>query len=319
MDLLITIAIPTFNNAETLKFTVESCLNQSDLENVEILIVDNCSTDETRNFLRDLKGDNVRIIRNKCNVSLYANHNICLENASGDYIVFCHSDDILDRDAIKIIKDNLFTRNFPKKYIFWGHSLFRDYSTNLNLYNFTTGKTFSGERAIMPFLAGGLTPSGTCYSKDILDFGGFCDSDHRLATSDTSSMVYFALKGYRFEMMPDIIFHRTEAGTATGINQLSDWCDSYCAAFDYLWDRLSEGERKRLMRGANSFNYRPPLLFLYFCIKHDPALVAYSVLIHAALRPWMTMTKIFWRIISFAVLCCVKNLWRMIWNAGSRK
>ena len=44
-NIMLTIAIPTFNSANVIANSIESCLNQSDLENCEILIVNNASTD----------------------------------------------------------------------------------------------------------------------------------------------------------------------------------------------------------------------------------------------------------------------------------
>jgi glycosyltransferase involved in cell wall biosynthesis len=232
-NIMLTIAIPTFNSANVIANSIESCLNQSDLENCEILIVNNASTDTTQIIIDKYKDNKkIRTVELKSNVSMYANHNFCLKEAIGNYVLFCHSDDCLDIDAVKIVKQHLIKRQFPNKYIFWGYSLFDDYSSELEKYGLQVGKIFAGQRSVLPHLSGGLSPSGTCYSKDMLEFGGFLESTHFLQSSDSSSMVLLALKGYRFEMIDDIISHRILASTHTPGQTIKTLKASYFNAYN---------------------------------------------------------------------------------------
>lgn len=246
--LLITIAIPTYNNQSTILPTLDSCLGQSDLDNCEILVVDNASTDRTSELLLNCANQFVRYIRNKTTVTMSENHNICLDNAQGKYVLFCHSDDQLDKDAIKILKNHLKARYYPKKYVCWGHSLFRDFSASIHKFGIVTGQLFAGERAALPFLGGGLTPSGTCYSKDVVDYGGFIPSTHRLAPFDSSTMVFFALEGYRFEMIQNILFFRRDASTAVASSRTEDKFKAYCDTYEQILLRLKPIQKQTLLR-----------------------------------------------------------------------
>ena len=185
---LITIAIPTYNNEKTIRKAIDSCLSQNDLEDCEILVVNNASKDSTGEILASY-GDKVRVVTNDETVSLFENHNVALKHSLGRYVIFCHSDDVLYPDATQILKRRFVELHYPAKFICWGHSHFRDFSASLIKCGFGTGRVFAGQYAVTPFLHGGLTPSGTCYSRSFFDVGGFLPVQHRLAPSDASSMV----------------------------------------------------------------------------------------------------------------------------------
>ncbi|XIA62295.1 glycosyltransferase family 2 protein [Bradyrhizobium sp. TZ2] len=59
-----TIAIPTFNRAALLKDCVQSALSQT-YTNIEVLVSDNASTDDTTKVLREFSDNRLRILRQK--------------------------------------------------------------------------------------------------------------------------------------------------------------------------------------------------------------------------------------------------------------
>lgn len=91
---LATIAIPTFNRAESLKRAVASARAQ-DYRSIEILIVDNASEDATREVCQALADEDPRIryIRQPRNVGPIRNFETGLENARGDYFMWLADDD----------------------------------------------------------------------------------------------------------------------------------------------------------------------------------------------------------------------------------
>jgi len=105
----VSVCIPTFNGAEYLHQAVESVLKQS-YQNFEIVIVDNCSTDQT-DALVDvlLKEGNgcIRFYKNDRNIGLVANLNRCLEYSKGEYIKFLCADDMLLPECIEQMVNGL--------------------------------------------------------------------------------------------------------------------------------------------------------------------------------------------------------------------
>ena len=99
----VSICIPTFNSENYLRETIESALRQNN-QDLEIVIVDNCSTDHTGALVKDFqkRGDRrIRFYKNDRNIELAGNFNKCLEYARGEYIKFLCSDDLLLPECIE--------------------------------------------------------------------------------------------------------------------------------------------------------------------------------------------------------------------------
>jgi glycosyltransferase involved in cell wall biosynthesis len=256
-----TIAIPTYNNFKTIKKSIDSCLNQDYTEPFEVLVVNNASTDDTDKLL-DSFGDKITRFSNDTTVSLFENHNVCIRQAKGDYVVFCHSDDQLLPDALSKYHLILEKRGFPNKYVLWGRSMFRDFYHNWNNGGFQLNQIASGYSAISVFHIGGITPSGTCYSKEsFLDFGGFFEMKDKVTPSDQTTMWALCLNAFEFEMADRVFFIRELASTAHSLNNKL-YLDSYQGALDVLITKLDERDLKVIISNLLSFknNFNPILI-----------------------------------------------------------
>lgn len=242
--MLFTIAIPTYNNQDTIEKVIECAMNQKYDNDYEILVVNNASTDNTLDILNKYK-DQIRIVSNDKTVSMYDNHNVCLENAMGDYIVFCHADDNLSEDALAILAAKLEERLFPQKYIVFGRSMFRDFFVWWERTGQGLNTVVSGRSAFIPFYYSGLTPSGTCYSKKtFLDAGGFIVDNDKVSQSDKSTMLYLACQGFEFEMIDRLLFIRTFAST------FIDNATSYKSldfAMEKLFSKLTHQQQEQIV------------------------------------------------------------------------
>ena len=91
---LVSVITPAYNAAGVIEETMGSVLKQS-YTNWEMLIVDDCSTDETRNIVREYeRADNrIRLIELKENSGAAVARNAALEQASGSFAAFLDSDD----------------------------------------------------------------------------------------------------------------------------------------------------------------------------------------------------------------------------------
>ena len=100
---LVSICIPTYNGEEFMLQCIQSAISQT-YSNIEILIVDDGSTDKTIDIVNQFKVDNrVVIHRNVRNLGLVANWNKCLELAKGEWIKFLFQDDYLDSNCIEVM------------------------------------------------------------------------------------------------------------------------------------------------------------------------------------------------------------------------
>ena len=89
-----TIAIPVYNREKLLGQAIESALAQQG-DDVEILVVDNCSTDRSWEIARGYADPRLRLVRNERNLGLFGNFNRCLDLARGAYVRILGSDDRL--------------------------------------------------------------------------------------------------------------------------------------------------------------------------------------------------------------------------------
>ncbi len=297
---LISIAIPAYNNEKTIKKTIDSCLNQDTKVLYEILIVDDASEDTTPDILSEYSDKKIRVITLEERVPLIANHNKCLENALGDYVIFCHADDFLKPLAIETLFQKIKQQNYPQKYVLWGHSLFRDYYLQLEKAGFNKNEMIRGINASLLPMHGGLTPSGTCYSRvSLLSVGGFMHVDIMTAPSDITTMLHMALNDFNFEMMDKIIFIRKDASTLTSDTKANDFLEAYDNAYKYFLKETSSEDIIKLLKLSVGLNQKP--YYFYYSIAQEKMFKTEirNILIKNLLTsPWEFKRKIVRKILS---------------------
>ena len=108
---LVSAIIVTYNRADIVVRCIESLLKQT-YGNMEIIVVDNHSTDNSidliNEFCRDNQvGDIVRIVALKENLMNAGGRNVGIQNAKGSYLLFVDSDNVLDKNAVQIMLRDL--------------------------------------------------------------------------------------------------------------------------------------------------------------------------------------------------------------------
>ena len=98
-ELMFTIVIPVYNTSAYLNKCVTSVLDQT-YGNLEIVLVNDGSTDASKELCQELANNNSRIsVIHQENQGLSAARNTGIQAAKGDYIIFLDSDDYIDNDA----------------------------------------------------------------------------------------------------------------------------------------------------------------------------------------------------------------------------
>ena len=99
MPIKLSVIIPTYNRAEYLFQCLHSILS-SNYENLEVIVSDNASQDDTQKVVSSFIDNRLRYYRNKTNIGPELNILKLLEYASGDYIFCLTDDDYLNEEAI---------------------------------------------------------------------------------------------------------------------------------------------------------------------------------------------------------------------------
>lgn len=110
MNKKISVIVAVYNTEKYLDRCIESLLNQT-YKNMELVIVEDCSTDSSRKLLKKYKGiKNIKVFYNRENRGLSYSRNYGLKKSTGDFIGYIDSDDYVEPDyyekLMSSIKDN---------------------------------------------------------------------------------------------------------------------------------------------------------------------------------------------------------------------
>lgn len=102
----VTIALSTYNVAPYLKESLDRMVGQT-LKNIEILCIDDASTDGTLDILYEYarQDSRVRVVETEVNAGLAVSRNRALELARGEYICFVDGDDLMDFNLMECAYD----------------------------------------------------------------------------------------------------------------------------------------------------------------------------------------------------------------------
>lgn len=95
-----TVIIPTRNRHSTLGHSLQTVLSQS-YQDFEIVVCDNCSSEETRQVVDQLGSTKVKYVRSDTPLAMTDNWELALSHAEGEYIVVLGDDDGLLRNALQ--------------------------------------------------------------------------------------------------------------------------------------------------------------------------------------------------------------------------
>jgi glycosyltransferase involved in cell wall biosynthesis len=108
----ISIILPTYNGEKYISEAMKSCLNQT-FTNFELIIVNDCSSDNTLSILKSFeeKDNRIKIINNQSNLKLPASLNIGFQHASGKYFTWTSDDNSYENNALRILHDAFLKNN----------------------------------------------------------------------------------------------------------------------------------------------------------------------------------------------------------------
>lgn len=97
----ISVLMTCFNSANTISESIASVLDQS-YSNWQLIIVDNCSTDETVSIIKTFKDERINLTSLEQNLGRTAALNLGISLCSGEYIAILDADDISRKDRLEI-------------------------------------------------------------------------------------------------------------------------------------------------------------------------------------------------------------------------
>ena len=259
---LVSIALCTYNGAEYLAEQLDTLVNQT-YKLIEIIIVDDCSTDETFSILKYYasKHPQFKVYRNETNLGFTGNFERAVSLCNGDLIALCDQDDLWHPQKIKLqvsaIKDNVFVYHDSEFIYKDGTRMNKKMSDLMNFYKGGHPETFlffncvSGHSILMKKeLLNEALPLKEGYFHDWwlayvatnigkIDFIPKCLVQYRQHDLSETNILQMPRKKDNYKL-----------SSVQKLRRTANWL-SYCAAFKYnknktLTERIYKAYKKRL-------------------------------------------------------------------------
>lgn len=102
----VSVIMPIYNAERFVEAAITSITAQT-YKNFEIVLVDDCSIDNTMEVIKRIKDDRIKIIHNKKNQGIAYSRNIAIESSCGEYVAIMDDDDIASRNRLELEVDFL--------------------------------------------------------------------------------------------------------------------------------------------------------------------------------------------------------------------
>lgn len=238
---LVTIGITNFNGKKYLSKCIDSFLNQS-YSNIEILLIDDCSTDGSEKLIKDYeeKYKNINAIYHDVN-SGGASKGIqeVIGNAKGKYFQWIACDDFVEKDAISKFV-NYLERNPEKDYVYSDFNIINDNNVKTQEWNY---KVYTKNKVVQHIFksASGLIPMNCLYRLDFF-------KDNKISwlvyrgndfSADTLNTIHFIKHGWNYGKIDEaVVNYRIHADNLS--KNIQKRIQSSVSIFDYIITNFKE-------------------------------------------------------------------------------
>jgi glycosyltransferase involved in cell wall biosynthesis len=257
----VTVAIPTYNGESYLEECLVSALSQS-VSDMEIVVVDDCSTDRTWAVVEaySKRDERIRAFRNPVRLGLVGNWNRSIRHSTGEWIKFLFQDDVLADTCVEHMLEAVDSGSAPSPFVTCDRRFIIESGVPAPLGNFYRdriiplkmifpGQEFvSAHRFSKAVLERGVgenfigEPSSVMIRRDkFFEYGGFnpnlvhlCDLEYWTRVGTHEGMVYIPQPLNSFRVHPQSASAHHHASKAVEVNYL----DRLVLLHDYLFHPL---------------------------------------------------------------------------------
>lgn len=278
------VIIPLYNKENFVANTIESIFNQI-FSDFEIIIVEDCSTDNSLEIVSKISSDKIKIIRHEKNKGLSASRNTGIKNATANYITFLDADDLWKNDYLEKIYSLI--KKFPEAHLF-ATNYEELYPGNIVTLPATTLKNFDNDNILQNYFESSLGQPIYCscsvciektvfetigyygekitYAEDI-DFNIRANSHFKLAYSKEALVIYTIFSENQItntnlssKIIPDYDSYESLALKDQSLKKYLDF-NRYTMAMNYKMENNFEQSKamKNRIKKTN-LNYKQRLL-----------------------------------------------------------
>jgi len=192
----LSVIIPTYNHDYFLPRAINSILQQQ-FSDLEIIVVDNCSSDSTYSLIKYYYDHRVKYISISNHGIISCSRNLGLEKATGDWVCFLDSDDFWYSDKLSTLMPYLVSSKYDV--ISSNEYMFDSKSHRASLLSYGFPDTPTNHSSLL-LRKNCLSPSATLVSKAFLDHASiyFSESPQFIGAEDYDFWLTLALSNARF-------------------------------------------------------------------------------------------------------------------------
>jgi glycosyltransferase involved in cell wall biosynthesis len=236
----ISVILPVFNREHLIERAIRSVLNQS-YTNLELLVIDDASTDRTPKKIFEIMDDRLKYFRNNANFGPSKSRNRGIELSSGELIAFQDSDDEWYPDRLEKQINTLCNSSEDTAAVYCAME-FIDFNTGKKIgefvYNADFRKTFTkGTHLVCPANVTVLI------KKNILEEVGYFDE--RLFAEEDIELAIRVSKKYRYEYIPESLVKITR-----NHDQLMANAKNYILAEEIIYEKHKDYLSKKILFGV---------------------------------------------------------------------
>lgn len=235
--MLISIIIPVYNVELYIIRCLQSVVAQSDKVDIEVLLVDDCGTDNSiqlaESFLKEHKGLDYRILYHSQNRGLSAARNTGLRAAKGDYVYLLDSDDALLEGALSELSEPLKTGQYD---VVIGNYITEPSKEEMSMLLLPKGEVMGNERILRSYAKGlwyVMAWNKLCRRDFLIDNNLFFEEGLLHEDVIWSFMVACKAKSMYIVKCPTYIYSIRQASIMTGMSIEKD-VSIYVKAFDKI-------------------------------------------------------------------------------------
>ena len=204
---LVTIITIVHNNVKTIRTAVQSVAHQS-YENIEHIVIDNCSNDGTLEAIYQQEND-ISLIISEPDDGIYHALNKGIKLANGEIIGFLNSDDVLkNRNTITTIVQNLMAED--NEAVYGDLQYFSKQRPNRIIRSWKSSKYTSKK-----FRQGWMPPHPTFYTyKDIYLKYGFFDTSYKISSDYEMMLRLLYEKKIKAKYIPEVLVKMQRGGVS---------------------------------------------------------------------------------------------------------
>jgi len=257
---LVSIIIPVYNTEKYLRESIESAINQT-WQNKEIIIVDDCSSDNSLEIAKSYESQSIRVYRNNKNSGQCSASNLGISKSKGDFIKFLDADDILDHDFIS----KCFSETIDNTLMYFSgcndfHSPFK--KSNSAPYKYEFWKTMQPIDFLLSPISNMRQGGRWIIPKKIIHDGGFWNESLSLI-NDYEYFTRLCLKAREIKFIPEaILYYRQTENSLSGLRSKESF-RSAIKAIDLSTNLLLNKENTKRVKVYSANMYQAYIHTMY--------------------------------------------------------